>query len=326
MIYTKVCELLGIEYPIVQAGMAGPWFTNPELVAAVSNAGGLGILGGLGRSVEQAVADIRHIRRLTDRPFGVNFVLHRLDKEAFEACLAENVPVFSFFRGDPAEAVARAHEVGALTIHQVTTVEEASYAGEVGADVLVAQGHEAGGHNGMVPLFSLLPEVIAVAGTRPVLAAGGIVDGRGLAAVLCLGAAGVLMGTRFLATEEAPVSANYKQAILAAKGSEATAASTIFDIIWEDAWPGVQVRALRNNFIRRWLGREEALPAQLAEAQATLQQADVADDSAERGLLAGMGAARIHDVRPAGQIIHDMIAEATQVLSDMSTMVSIQPL
>jgi nitronate monooxygenase len=174
----------------------------------------------------------------------------------------------------------------------------------------------------MVPLFSLLPEVIAVAGTRPVLAAGGIVDGRGLAAVLCLGAAGVLMGTRFLATEEAPVSANYKQAIVAAKGSEATAASTIFDIIWEDAWPGVQVRALRNNFIRRWLGREEALPAQLAEAQATLQQADVADDSAERGLLAGMGAARIHDVRPAGQIIHDMIAEAAQVLSDMSTMVS----
>src|SRR5262249_52670467 len=151
---------------------------------------------------DEAVAAIRQIRSLTDRPFGVNFVLHLRDDDTFAACLAERVPVFSFFRSDPAEAVARAHEAGALTIHQITTVEEATRACDVGVDVLVAQGYEAGGHMGPVPLLTLLPEVVAVAGERPVLAAGGIVDGRGLAAALCLGAAGALMGTRFLATHE----------------------------------------------------------------------------------------------------------------------------
>src|SRR5687767_11435566 len=125
MIHTNVCDVLGIVHPIVQAGMAGPWFTTAELVAAVSNAGGLGILGCLGHPPDEAIAEIRRIRTLTDRPFGVNFVLHRRNDDTFAACLAERVPIFSFFRGDPTEAVARAHEVGALTMHQVTTVPEA---------------------------------------------------------------------------------------------------------------------------------------------------------------------------------------------------------
>src|SRR6478609_8865941 len=116
MIHTNACDVLGIVHPIVQAGMAGPWFTNAELVAAVSNAGGLGILGCLDRSADEDVAEIQRIRTLTDRPFGVNFVLHHRDDDTFAACLTERVPIFSFFRGDPAEAVARVHEVGALTI------------------------------------------------------------------------------------------------------------------------------------------------------------------------------------------------------------------
>jgi NAD(P)H-dependent flavin oxidoreductase YrpB (nitropropane dioxygenase family) len=316
MIHTPACDVLGIEHPIVQAGMGGPWHTNAELVAGVSNAGALGILGCLGRSADEAVAEIRRIRTLTDRPFGVNFVLHVRDDDAFAACLAERVPVFSFFRGAPAEAVARAHDAGARTIHQVTAVAEALDACAAGVDVLIAQGREAGGHMGPLPLFSILPEVVAVAGARPVLAAGGIVDGRGLAAVLCLGAAGVLMGTRFLATPEAPASPAHKHAILAARGPDATVASGIFDILWGREWPGVRVRALRNKLTARWVGREDELRAHLAEAQDRLQQAEAAVDPEEIGLLAGMGSGRIRDLKPAGQVVQDVIAEATQLLHD----------
>ncbi|HYN89009.1 MAG TPA: nitronate monooxygenase [Ardenticatenaceae bacterium] len=316
MIHTTACDVLGILHPIVQAGMAGPKHTNAELVAAVSNAGGLGILGCLERPADQAVAEIRRIRALTDRPFGVNFVLHQRDDAAFDACLAERVPVFSFFRGDPAESVARAREAGARTIYQVTTVAEAIDACAMGVDVLVAQGHEAGGHMGPLPLFGFLPEVVAVAGARPVLAAGGIVDGRGLAAALCLGAAGVLMGTRFLATPESPASAIHKQALLSASGPVATVASGIFDVLWESDWPGVQARALRNRLTARWVGREGELRAHLAEAQAALQQAQEAGNPEEMILLAGMGAGCIQDLKPAGQVVHDIIAEAAQILHD----------
>jgi NAD(P)H-dependent flavin oxidoreductase YrpB (nitropropane dioxygenase family) len=294
--------------------MAGPWFTNAELVAAVSNAGGLGILGCLDRSANDAVTEIRRIRTLTDRPFGVNFVLHVRDDATFAACLAERVPIFSFFRGDPTEAVARAHEVGALTIHQVTTVAEAIDACNAGVDVLIAQGHEAGGHCGPQPLFSLLPEVVAVAGSRPVLAAGSIVDGRGLAAALCLGASGVLVGTRFLATPEAPASTAHKRAILAASGDNATVASGIFDILWGEAWPGVQVRALRNKLTARWVGREDELRAHLAEAQTTFQQAE--DNPEETALLAGQGVGRIHELKPAEHVVQDMVAEAVEILHE----------
>jgi NAD(P)H-dependent flavin oxidoreductase YrpB (nitropropane dioxygenase family) len=310
MIHTRVCDVLGIEHPIVQTGMAGG-YTNPELVAAVSNAGGLGVLGCLGRTADQAVADIRRIRALTERPFGVNFVLHVRDDTTFAACLAERVPVFSFFRGDdPAEAVARAHAVGAMTMHQITTPAEAARACEVGVDVLVAQGHEAGGHNGPIPLAILLPEVIALAGERPVLAAGGLVDGRDLAHVLRLGAAGILMGTRFLATAEAPVSDGYKRAILAASGPEATVASGIFDLLWGTPWPGVQVRTLRNRLTERWIGREDEMMARRDAVSASIDQAEAADDTAEYGQLAGVGASRIDAIYPAAQVVRDIIAEA----------------
>jgi len=221
MIHTNLCDVLGIDHPIVQAGMARS-YTNAELVAAVSAAGGLGVLGCLGRPADEAVAEIRRIRALTDRPFAVNFVLHLCDEAAFAACLAEQVPIFCFFRGDPAEAVARVHAAGAVTVYQVTTVAEAVRACAVGVDVLVAQGHEAGGHMGPIPLRTLLPEVVAVAGARPVLAAGGIVDGRDLAAALRLGASGVLIGTRFLATPEAPATATHKRgssSLLVIRGS-----------------------------------------------------------------------------------------------------------
>lgn len=312
MLRTPVCETLGIAHPIVQAGMARE-YTNAELVAAVSAAGGLGILGCLGRPADETVAAIRRIRALTDRPFGVNFVLHRRNRETFAACLAERVPVFSFFRGDPEEDVTRAHAAGAVTIHQVTTVAEAERAVAVGVDVLVAQGSEAGGHMGPLPLLSVLPAVVAVAGGRPVLAAGGISDGRGLAAALCLGAAGVLMGTRFLATPESPISPAYKRAILAA-GPGATVASGLFDLLWGFAWPGVRVRAIGNALTERWAGREDELAAHLEEVRAECDRANREDDPRGMALLAGEGVGQIDAIQPAGAIVQSVAAEAERVL------------
>ena len=314
MLHTRACDRLGIVHPVVQAGMARE-YTSAELVAAVSAAGGLGLLGCYGRPAAEAVAEIRRIRALTDRPFGVNFVLHHLDEAAFAACLAERVPVVGCFRGDPAVAVARAQAAGAVTIYQATTVAEAVGACAAGVDLLIAQGTEAGGHSGPAPLLGLLPEIVAVAGERPVLAAGGIVDGRGLAAVLCLGAAGAVLGTRFLATPEAPVSALYKRLLIEA-GPQATIASAVPDILWGPAWPGVQARALKNSLLARWTGREEELRAVRTEALARLHAAEAAGDPDEMIVLAGMGVGQIRELRPAGAIVREVVEEAARVLRD----------
>lgn len=305
--------MLRITHPIIQAGMARR-YTSARLVAAVSESGALGILGCLGRPVHEVVAEIRGIRALTDKPFGVNFVIHRLDVEAFEAALAEQVPVFSFFRGDPTAAVARAHRAGAVTIHQVTTTDEALQAARAGADVIAAQGTEAGGHCGPLPLSALLPDVVRLIGDRPIIAAGGIVDGRGLAASIAFGAAGVLMGTRFLASAEAPASANHKRAIVEA-GHDATVASGRFDLLWEDTrWPGVRVRALRNRLARFLATANDArFAASLETLRAAMAHAIDVDDPEERPLLAGMGASRIDSILPVGEVVNGMVAEAEMV-------------
>ncbi|MCW5853537.1 MAG: nitronate monooxygenase [Anaerolineae bacterium] len=309
MMRTSVCDVLGIQYPIVQAGMARS--TSPELVAAVSAAGGLGTLGCLSRSAQEAVADIRRIRALTDRPFSVNFVVHRLDEACFAACLEERAPVFTFFRSDPTLLIKRAHGVGALAMVQITTVAEARQAIAAGADVLIAQGHEAGGHNGPIPLLTLLPQGVTVAEGRPVLAAGGLVDGRGLAAMLCLGADGIVMGTRFLMTTEAPTSEAHRQAIL---NADDTVASKVFDTLWAVDWPGVTVRTIRNRLVERWAGREADLAREREGVIEGLREAEARQDLDEIIFLAGVGASRIRDVQPAGQIVVDTVAAAQAVL------------
>jgi nitronate monooxygenase len=318
MIHTSACDVLGIEHPVIQAGMAG--HTNAELVAAVSNAGGLGILAGFRRSADALVQDVRRVRSLTDRPFGVNFVLHLLNEETFRTALTERIPVFSLYRGDPADAVAQAHAVGSLVIDQITTVAEAEYARAVGVDVLVAQGAEAGGHTGLLPLWNLLPEVVKVAGSRPVLAAGGIVDGQGLAAALSFGASGVLMGTRFLATPESPATPAHKQAILAAQLGD-TVASPMLDILRGEEWPGIQVRTFRNPLTARWAGHEAELRSAVAEVRAEQERARAAGDDSLTIRLVGEGAARIHDLKPAGQIVRDTVAEAEQILQKLNSQI-----
>ena len=318
MIHTRLCDVLGIDHPIVMAGMGNS--TDARAVAAVSAAGGLGILGCTWRPLDTMIADIRAIRALTDRPFGVNFILSQTDAATLDAVLAEKVPVFSFFQGQPREAIAKVHAAGAVAIHQVTTPALASEAIAAGADVLVAQGREAGGHMGPQALWTLLPQVLALAGDRPVLAAGGLVDGRDLAAALSFGAAGVLMGTRFLAASEAPISAAYKQAILDSKAG-GTIASSIWDMLWGGAWSGVQVRALRNDTTDRWVGHEDELWTVLETVRAATDAARQRQDVTLMGVLAGEGASRIDSVLSCAEIIRTVIADAERALARATALV-----
>jgi nitronate monooxygenase len=312
MLRTAATTVLGIDRPIIQAGMSSI-YTNADLVVAVSEAGGLGVLGCLNRGADEAVAEIRRIRARTAKPFGLNFVVEHLDERAFAACLEERVPILTFFRGDPVRVIDRAKAAGALTLYQVTTAAEAESAVGAGVDVLIAQGSEAGGHVGPVPRAQILPAVRAVAAGRPVLAAGGIVDAQTLAKVLAEGADGAWMGTRFLATPESPAQPAHKRAIIAA-GPGSTVRSGVWDAIWGRPWPGVEVRAIRNDLLDRWLGREGEIEASRVAINEAIDQAYERDDAAEMDLLAGAGVDRINTIEPAGELTRSIAAEAESIL------------
>src|SRR5581483_9507284 len=207
MLRTRICELFGVEHPVVLGGMGSG--TSPALVAAVSNAGGLGVLGATRQNAEQLEADVAAIRELTDRPFGLNLLLFLGDEARVATLLAARPAVASFAWPWPEQDLRHffwmAHEVGARVMHMVSRVDEAERAMEAGADVIVAQGTEGGGHVGLMGTLPLVAMVARAVAPTPVLAAGGVADGRGLAAALALGADGVLLGTRFLATHEAPI-------------------------------------------------------------------------------------------------------------------------
>jgi nitronate monooxygenase len=199
---TKLCQMLGIEHPIIAAPM-GPDLTGPDLVAAVSNAGGLGILQAQFRSPPVFRREIRRVRALTAKPFGVNLLLHFPVEDRVAICLEERVPVLSLFWGDPTPYVGRAHAAGVKVFHQVGSVANARRAAAAGVDVIIAQGVEAGGHvAGEVSTLALVPRVVDAVAPRPVVAAGGIADARGVVAVLALGAQAAMLGTRFLASAE----------------------------------------------------------------------------------------------------------------------------
>lgn len=312
MIRTKACDALGITHPVVMAGMGGA--SNPALVAAVSEAGGLGILACTWSSIDEIRRSIREIRERTAHPFGVNFVLHLADPAALDECVSQGVPVFSFFRGDPAKAVAKVHDAGAVALHQVTTLAEADQAVDAGVDVIVAQGREAGGHMGPLPLWQFLPEVVERAGGRPVLAAGGIVDGKGLAAALSFGASGVMMGTRFIACGESPATALHKQAILDAKIGD-TVDSGVWDMLRGEDWPGVKVRSLRNSMTEKWAGREDELAVVLDSVRAEFIQAERLYDVTKLPLLAGEGAGRIKSALSAQKIMEYIMSEAERLMN-----------
>ena len=304
---TPVCDLLGIQLPIFQAGMSS--YTTPELVAAVSNAGGLGIIGGLSREPDELREEIRKVRELTSRPFGVNYVISQLDSDAIDVTLELRVPILSLAWGRAGEIVRRAHDAGLKVIHQVNTPEEAGRAASDGADVIVAQGGEGGGHVGAMSTLALVPQVVDVVNGVPVLAAGGIADGRGLAAVMMLGAQGALIGTRFLATPEARGRGHSKDVILNALGSQ-TVASKFFDDVLGLRWPGALVRSIRNPLLDRWAQRQQDWALAADQIRPSLEAALAEGDF----VLAGESAGLIHDIVPAGELVARIAREAEALL------------
>ena len=318
MIHTSLCDLFRIEIPIIQAGMAV--FTSAELAAAVSNAGGLGSLGATFRTGAGFRTQLERTRELTNRSFAINFIMqpNLPNEEAFAIALAARPRVMAFALGDPGDYVKRAHDAGILVMHMVTTRKQAEQAVARKVDAIVAQGSEAGGFGGTVSGLALIPQVVDVAGPIPVLAAGGIADGRGLAAALMLGAQGINIGTRFLASFEAPISAEWKKAILTAKSED----TLQFDI-WPDVFPpragGYPVipRVLSSPFIRQWKNRHDDAQRDAQHLQDQIGAAIAAGKLGELFPFAGQTVGLIDEILPAAEITRKIVAEAEEVMRRM---------
>lgn len=324
---TAVCKALGIEAPIVQAPMGGA--SCPALAAAVSNAGGLGMLALSWHPPEAARHEIRRTKALTDRPFGVNLVLAFPQDERLRVCLEEGVSLVSFFWGDPAPFVEAVHCAGAKVASTVASAADARAAVAAGVDILVAQGWEAGGHvRGQVATLPLVRAVVEVAEDRPVLAAGGIADGRALAAVLALGAAGAWIGTRFLASEEAAIHPRYRERLLAADET-----ATVHTGLFDGGWPDAPHRVLRNSTYDRWEAAGRPPPGErpgegdvlaaapygdLVRYESTMPGPDARGDIDALSLWAGQGVGRIHEVKPAADIVREIAAAAAAVLRGLA--------
>jgi NAD(P)H-dependent flavin oxidoreductase YrpB (nitropropane dioxygenase family) len=242
-VHTPVCELLGIDRPIVQAPVAA----DPRLPAAVSNAGGLGSLGL--SWADDAGEVVRETAALTDRPFSGNFVLVSDQHRRVDQALSAGLRIVSFIFGDPGGYVESVHDAGGLVMHTVGSAEEARRAVGSGVDILVAQGWEAGGHVwGGVATLPLVPAVVDAVGPVPVIAAGGIGDARGVAAVLALGAQAAWLGTRFLLADEMPIHAEYRRRLIAASETDAAWYADLYEV----GWPDAPHRAIHNSTAERW--------------------------------------------------------------------------
>ena len=331
ILHTPLCKLLNIELPIIQAPIGGA--AGPALAAAVSNAGGLGVVTQL--NVNEARQRSRETRKLTDRTFAVNQILRpqnspELDienrMERLKASLDEGAQVVALFWDDPSPYVELIHSAGALITHSVGSVEEARAAVDAGVDVIVAQGWEAGGHvKGDISTLALVPRVVDAVSPTPVVAAGGIADGRGVAAALVLGAAGVYVGTRFLVSEESDAHPIYKEKVLRSVESD-TLYSGLFDI----GWPDAPVRTLRNSTVAMWeaAGRppsgqrpgEGDVIVTLEDGRPGIRYASGTATSAITGdieamaLWAGQGVGLATRIQPAGEIVRELAQEAESAL------------
>lgn len=316
MIHTPYCELLGVTHPLALGGMGSIF--SPPMVAAVSEAGGLGALGCHRLSADEIRSAVQTIRERTDKPFALNFLLFAANEEPFTAALAARPNVFAFAwprGGQELEPyIERAHDIGAKVTFMVSDVAGARRAVDAGADVIVAQGTEGGGHVGWMASLALTPMVVDAVAPVPVLSAGGIADGRGLAAALALGGSGALLGTRFLASAESPLHENFKRAIVQSDGHD-TMLTEIPDIASGIVWPGAMSRSRRNRFMERWAGREWLLRQRQAEALAEVQSARGAGDPDEAPLSYGQDAGLIHEILPAGEIVQRIVSDAERLLS-----------
>jgi enoyl-[acyl-carrier protein] reductase II len=313
---TRLTDLLGIEHPVMLAGMGGVSYH--ALTAAVSEGGGIGTLGAGSMSFDDMVAEIAATRALTDRPFGVDLLTAMpIDLEVYvQAIIDGGASMFVAALGVPAGVVEMCHEAGLLVVNMCGKVSHAVRAVEAGCDLVVAQGTEAGGHTGLVATMPLVPQVVDAVGDRvPVVAAGGIVDGRGLAAALALGADGVWIGTRFIATPEARVVSGYQEGLVAS-AEDATVVSR--------AYSGKPMRVLRNDYTAHFEQHPEELqpfPLQMARSfgdgalHLPLGPGDDEIDPAKECYPAGQGTGAIHDVVPAAELVERFVREAEAALA-----------
>ncbi|GMG84027.1 nitronate monooxygenase family protein [Paralimibaculum aggregatum] len=324
---TPVCDLLGCRWPVLLAGMGG--VSHWELAAAVARAGGYPTLGMVREDPALIAQEVLALRRATDRPFAVNLIPAATDPALLEAqldrCIELGVPAFSFFWDVRPEAIRRAKDAGCLVLHQVGTLEAAREAEHAGADLLIAQGIEAGGHvHGRMGALALAAGMIAQS-ALPVVVAGGIADGRGLAAALAMGAAGVQCGTAFLATEESFAHPYHKARVV-----EATAADTLLTDVFVLNWPkGAAVRVLANSITEkldgRLMGHDPAeLPREAIAWDGELPRLRYSTDSPLRttrgdleamALFAGQGVGALRDIPPAGTRLARIVAEADALLA-----------
>lgn len=306
----RVTRALGIEHPVLLAPM--DLVSGGRLAAAVTHAGGLGLIGGGygdGDWLDREWAQAGNAR------VGCGFITWSLARQpaVLDRALAHRPAAVMLSFGDPAPFAPAIRAAGARLICQVQTLDQARQAAAAGADVIVAQGTEAGGHGQARPLFTLLPEIADACPDVPVLAAGGIADGRGFAAALALGAEGVLVGTRFYASQEALGHPEAKQRIVAAEGGD-TVRQIVFDITRLNRWPAPYTgRVLRNAHIDRWMGREDELAKDAEAANRVFMAARAKGDFDVAAVIAGEACGLIHDIPPAAEIVQRLVAEAARL-------------
>ena len=304
---TEITELLGIEYPVIQGGMA--WVADHHLAAAVSNAGGLGLIAAGGAPAEWVREQIREAKKLTDKPFGVNIMLMNPEADKIaKVILEENIKVVTTGAGSPEKYMADWKAAGVKVIPVIASVALAKRMERCGADAVVAEGTEAGGHIGELTTMVLVPQVVDAVNI-PVIAAGGIADGRGMAAAFMLGARGIQMGTVFAVSKESVIHENYKNSILKAKDidSRVTGRST-----------GHPIRVLRNDMVRRYLEMEkEGAPFEELEkiTLGSLRRAVQDGDAKNGSLMAGQIAGMIKEERSSEDIIKTTVSYACRLMN-----------
>ena len=325
---TQLCDMLGIEKPIIQAGMG--FVARSKLVAAVSGAGALGVIGAAFLSLDELRDEIRKTRDMTDKPFGVDILFAtygrpsadpRIEeftdevRKQIDIVFEEHVPVLASGLGNPAPVVPEAHKLGIKVISLVGNTKNAKRVAAGGADIVVAQGYDGGGHTGRVGTLALVPAAVDCI-EQPVVAAGGIADGRGLVAALAMGAVGVWLGTRFVASKEAYAHMNYKSKI-AEIDDEGTTRTRCFT--------GKPCRVIKNETTAAWEGRDEDVdpfPIQIATISEYIGE-NVYEASRLHGKIeigscaAGQSSVLIHEVKGAGEIVDDIITEAEQILNKL---------
>lgn len=322
MIRTRITEMFGLQYPILSAPMA--MHSGGTLAAAVSQAGGLGLFGGMQpfAGPPWVREQIKLVREHTDRPFGLGFISAFLPMfgQFFDVAIEEKVPVIALSFGGTQPWLEKAKASGATVICQVQTIEHAQEAARGGADMLVAQGNEAGGHTGRMNLLPFLTRIVDSFPNVPVIAAGGIADGRALAAALAAGADGAWLGTAFLATPEAvEVSDAHKQAIVQSNGED-TVYTEVFDIAQGLPWPeGIAGRVRRNAFTDEWHGREDDVRAHREELGPAVMAAEQRHDIEGTPIYMGQSAAHVKDVRPAAEVMRTICEDAERTLKERTS-------